>query len=449
MPSVYIKTYGCQMNERDSEAVAAQLVAKGYSLAASEADADVILLNTCSVRDLAEQKALRKMENIAGETRRRRPNVVLGFMGCVAQTRGRELIDRLPDVDLVVGTQKFHHTAEYLEEIFSGRREKVVEVGEEPGSEGAIREHLLKGNGRKSVTAYVSIMQGCNQYCTFCIVPYTRGEERSRTIPDIVVECRELVAQGIKEITLLGQIVTSYGRGDIPVKDGKSPFVQLLEAVDAIEGLERIRFTSPHPKGYGDDLVEAYGRLGKLAESAHIPVQSGSDRVLKLMHRGYTRGRFLTLIEKLRRVKPDIGISTDLIAGFPGETEEDFGETLSLTREVGFSQAFVFKYSQRRDTPAADMPDQVSKAVKEERNQRLLEAVNESGARQHQVFVGRRVQVLVEGPSKRNPARLTGRTRCNKIAVFEGAGQHGGELLHVKVQRAGNFTLYGVVDEGR
>ena len=449
MPSVYIKTYGCQMNERDSEAVAAQLVAKGYSLAASEATADVILLNTCSVRDLAEQKALRKMENIAGETRRRRPNVVLGFMGCVAQTRGRELIDRLPDVDLVVGTQKFHHTAEYLEEIFSGRREKVVEVGEEPGSEGAIREHLLKGNGRKSVTAYVSIMQGCNQYCTFCIVPYTRGEERSRTIPDIVVECRELVAQGIKEITLLGQIVTSYGRGDIPVKDGKSPFVQLLEAVDAIEGLERIRFTSPHPKGYGDDLVEAYGRLGKLAESAHIPVQSGSDRVLKLMHRGYTRGRFLTLIEKLRRVKPDIGISTDLIAGFPGETEEDFGETLSLTREVGFSQAFVFKYSQRRDTPAADMPDQVNQAVKEERNQRLLEAVNESGARQHQVFVGRRVQVLVEGPSKRNPARLTGRTRCNKIAVFEGAGQHGGELLHVKVQRAGNFTLYGVVDEGR
>jgi len=353
-------------------------------------------------------------------------------------------------VDLVLGTQKFHRAAEYIDELLAGgKRTKIVDTAAEPKSEATIREHLLKGNGRKSVTAYVSIMQGCNQYCTFCIVPYTRGEERSRTIPDIVVECRELVAQGIKEITLLGQIVTSYGRGDIPVKDGKSPFVQLLEAVDAIEGLERIRFTSPHPKGYGDDLVEAYGRLGKLAESAHIPVQSGSDRVLKLMHRGYTRGRFLTLIEKLRRVKPDIGISTDLIAGFPGETEEDFGETLSLAREVGFSQAFVFKYSQRRDTPAADMPDQVSKAVKEERNQRLLEAVNESGARQHQVFVGRRVQVLVEGPSKRNPARLTGRTRCNKIAVFEGAGQHGGELLHVKVQRAGNFTLYGVVDEGR
>src|ERR1035437_2055802 len=195
MPSVYIKTYGCQMNERDSEAVAAQLVAKGYSLAPTEATADLILLNTCSVRDLAEQKALRKMENIIGETRRRRPDVLLGFMGCVAQTRGQELIDRLPDVDLVVGTQRFHHTAEYLDDIFAGRRYKVVEVAEEEASEGAIREHLLNGKARKGVSAFVSIMQGCNQYCTFCIVPYTRGEERSRSIPEIVAECRELVAR--------------------------------------------------------------------------------------------------------------------------------------------------------------------------------------------------------------------------------------------------------------
>jgi tRNA-2-methylthio-N6-dimethylallyladenosine synthase len=292
-------------------------------------------------------------------------------------------------------------------------------------------------------------MQGCNQYCTFCIVPYTRGEERSRTIPDIVAECRELVAQDVKEITLLGQIVTSFGRGDIHVKDGKSPFVQLLEAVDAIEGLERIRFTSPHPKGYGDDLVEAYGRLGKLAESAHIPVQSGSDRVLKLMHRGYTRARFLSIIEKLRRVKPGIGLSTDFIVGFPGETEEDFGQTLSLAREVGFAQAFVFKYSQRRDTPAADMPEQVSQAVKEERNQRLLEAVNEMGTRQHQELVGRRVQILVEGLSRKSPARLTGRTRCNKIVVFDGSPQHCGRLLDVRIQRAGTFTLYGEAGQSR
>src|SRR6266566_6321109 len=315
MPSVYIKTYGCQMNERDSEAVAAQLVAKGYTLAPGEATADVILLNTCSVRDLAEQKALRKMENVAAEIRRSRPNVVLGFMGCMAQSRGQELIDRLPDVDLVVGTQKFHRTADNLDEILEGRRAKIVDVAGENGSEATISEHLPNGNAKKSVTAFVSIMQGCNQYCTFCIVPYTRGEERSRTIPDIVAECRELVGRGVKEITLLGQIVTSYGKRDIPKKDGKSAFVQLLEAVNGIEGLERIRFTSPHPKGYGDDLVEAYALLPKLCESAHLPVQSGSDRILKRMHRGYTAERFLGIVEKLRLVKPAMGITTDIIVG--------------------------------------------------------------------------------------------------------------------------------------
>src|SRR6266446_3697821 len=237
MPSVYIKTYGCQMNERDSEAVAAQLVNKGYALAASEATADVILLNTCSVRDMAEQKALNKMENLIAETRRQRPDVVLGFMGCMAQSRGQELLDRLPDVDLVVGTQKFHRTADYLDDIFRGRREKVVDVAEETGSEATIREHLLNANAKKSVTAFVSIMQGCNQYCTFCIVPYTRGEERSRTIPDIVAECRELASRRVKEITLLGQIVTSYGKRDIPKKDGKSAFVQLLESVHEVQGI--------------------------------------------------------------------------------------------------------------------------------------------------------------------------------------------------------------------
>ena len=349
MPSVFIKTYGCQMNERDSEAVAAQLVAKGYTLAPSEAVADVVLLNTCSVRDFAEQKAIGKMQNIAADVRKNRPNVVLGFMGCMAQSRGKELIDKLPDVDLVLGTQKFHHAADYLDEILAGRREKIVDVAAEPGSETTIREHLLNGNAEKSVTAFVSIMQGCNQYCTFCIVPYTRGEERSRSISDIVAECRQLVSQGVKEITLLGQIVTSYGKrerrdewqvtrdaGVLPPvtrhPSSVTPFVQLLDAVHAIDGLERIRFTSPHPKGYGDDLIEAYARLPKLVESAHLPVQSGSDRVLKLMHRGYTRQRFLDIIEKLRRARPDIGITTDIIVGFPGETEADFEQTLSLAR---------------------------------------------------------------------------------------------------------------------
>jgi tRNA-2-methylthio-N6-dimethylallyladenosine synthase len=431
------------MNERDSEAVAAQLVAKGYELAPSEKTADVILLNTCSVRDFAEQKAIGKMQNLAADVRKNRPNVVLGFMGCMAQSRGQELIDKLPDVDLVIGTQKFHRTADYLEEIISGAREKIVDVAAEEKSEATIREHLLNGNSQKSVSAFVSIMQGCNQYCTFCIVPYTRGEERSRTIPDIVAECRELVLRGVKEITLLGQIVTSFGKRDIPNQNGKSAFVQLLEAVHEIDGLERIRFTSPHPKGYGDDLIDAYAQLPKLCESAHIPVQSGSDRVLKLMHRGYTREKFLGIIKKLRAAKPAIGITTDIIVGFPGETENDFEETLSLAREVEFDNAYIFKYSPRRDTPAAEMPDQVPQKIREERNQMLLQTINEIGARKYENFIGRQAQILVEGPSKKNAARMSGRTRCNKIVLFDGAERHRGQIIALKITRAGSFTLYG------
>lgn len=444
MPSVFIKTYGCQMNERDSEAVAAQLVAKGYSLAPDERIADVVLLNTCSVRDLAEQKAIWKMGNLAGTARKQGRDQVLGFMGCMAQSRGQQLIESLPDVDLVLGTQKFHRAAEYLDALLSGQREKIVDTEEEAGSQAAIREHLLTGAAdKKSVTAFVSIMQGCNQHCTFCIVPFTRGEERSRTIPDVVAECRELVARGVREITLLGQIVTSYGKRDYPAKDGKSAFVQLLEAVHEIEGLDRIRFTSPHPKGYGDDLVEAFGRLPKLVESAHLPLQSGSDRLLKLMHRGYTRERFVGLVEKLRRVQPGMGISTDIIVGFPGETEGDFEDTLSLCREVEFDLAYVFKYSPRKDTPAATMPSQLPEEVIEERHQRLLNLTNELAAKKYDALIGSTQQILVEGPSRRNPARYEGRTRSNKIVVFPGSERHRGQLMDLRIERTGSFTLYG------
>jgi len=448
MPSVFLKTYGCQMNERDSEAVAAQLVAKGYSLAPSEAVADVVLLNTCSVRDNAEQKAIDKMTNLAGQFRKQRPGVVLGYLGCMAQSRGKELIDQLPDVDLVVGTQKFHRVADYVDDLLAGRRDKIVDTEEERGSEATIKEHLLNGAAKgKAVSAFVSIMQGCNQYCTFCIVPYTRGQERSRTIPDIVAECRELVARGVKEITLLGQIVTSYGRRGGLAASGTpaatSPFVQLIEAVHAIEGLERIRFTSPHPKGYGDDLVEAYARLPKLVESAHLPVQSGSDRLLKLMHRGYTRARFLDLIRRLRAVHPEMGITTDIIVGFPGETEADFAETLSLAREVEFDNAFVFKYSPRRDTPAAAMPDQLPEEVIEARHAQLLAVINEIAERKNKACEGRVLQILVEGPSRKNPARLEGRTRANKIVIFEGSERHIGQVMDVRIVRAAPFTLYG------
>jgi tRNA-2-methylthio-N6-dimethylallyladenosine synthase len=306
-------------------------------------------------------------------------------------------------------------------------------------------------------------------------VPATRGEERSRSIPDLVAECRELVARGVREITLLGQIVTSYGKrenvgqafqpagaGDFPVAGSinpglespanqqagkpaphKSAFVELLDAVHEIDGLERIRFTSPHPKGYGDDLVEAYARLPKLCESAHLPLQSGSDRILKAMHRGYTRERFLGIVEKLRRARPGIGITTDIIVGFPGETGEDFEQTLSLCREAQFDNAYIFKYSPRRDTPAAEMPGQVPQAVREERNHRLLELVNEIAARKYDGFIGRQVEILVEGPSRKNPARYTGRTRCNRIVLFDGSTRHQGRLMDVRIERTGSFTLYG------
>lgn len=444
MPRVFIKTYGCQMNERDSELVAAQLVAKGYELTESEATADVVLLNTCSVRDLAEQKAFGKMQNLAAQFRRSRPQVVLGFMGCMAQSRGQELVDRLPDVDLVLGTQKFHRAAGYVEELVQGAGRKIVDTGAEDGSESTIREHLLAGNSpRQAVTAYVSIMQGCNQHCSFCIVPHTRGRERCRSIDDIVAECRELVDRGVREVTLLGQIVNGYGRREIPVRKGKSAFVQLLEAVHEVEGLERIRFTSPHPKYFGEDLVAAYGRLPKLCESAHLPVQSGSDRILKRMKRIYTRRRFLEIVEALRGVRPGIGLSTDIIVGFPGETEADFEATVSLVREVEFDNAFIFKYSPRRDTPAAEMDTQVPQAVREERNHRLLEEMNMIGKRRYERLVGRRLQILVLGPSRRNPARLEGRTRCNKIVVFEGNPRLQGRLVEVDIERTGSFTLYG------
>ncbi|MBX3745512.1 MAG: tRNA (N6-isopentenyl adenosine(37)-C2)-methylthiotransferase MiaB [Verrucomicrobiae bacterium] len=443
MPRVFIKTYGCQMNERDSEAVLAQLAARGYELAGSESEADVVLLNTCSVRDLAEQKALGKMQALVGAARRHRPETILGYLGCMAQSRGASLTEQGREVRLVLGTQKLHHAADHLDALRSGRVERVVDTGEEPGSEGQIREHLrFAGEGPSGVKAFVSIMQGCNQHCTFCIVPFTRGRERSRPIGEITAECERLAGLGVQEVTLLGQIVTSYGRRMIPVRGGHSPFVQLLEAVHSIRGIRRIRFTSPHPKGYGRDLIEAYGRLPKLCSHAHLPLQSGSDGILKAMHRGYTRARFLEIVSRLREVRPGIGISTDIIVGFPGETEDDFEATLDAVREAMFDQAYLFKYSPRRDTPATSLPNPVPEAVIEERHRRLLELVNAIGARRYEALLGGTVEVLVEGPSHRNTARLEGRTGCNKIVVLEGSARHVGQLLDVRVTRVGSFTLY-------
>jgi tRNA-2-methylthio-N6-dimethylallyladenosine synthase len=456
MPKFFIKTYGCQMNERDSEQVAHSLIARGYERVTQEAEADVVLLNTCSVRDMADQKALGKM-GMLGRMANARPHVVFGFLGCMAQARGEELLKELPHVDLVAGTQKFHRVADYVEELVARKaarseiapcqnramddlRFSIVDIAEEPGSQSTICDQQL---APKQATAFVSIMQGCNMHCTFCIVPQTRGAERSRSMDEIVAEVRDLVARGVKEVTLLGQIVNLYGRHEFPKRDGKSPFVQLLEAVNEIDGLERLRFTSPHPNGFRDDLIDALARLPKLAEHVHLPLQSGSNRILKAMHRGYTVEKYLDLVERIRRAREGIAITTDIIVGFPGETEADYQRTRQLVEEIQFDNAFVFRYSPRRNTPAAEMPDQIDERVMEERNQDMLGVVNESNRRILERLVGSDLEVLCEGPSKTNRARLMGRTRTNKIVVFPGSSDLLGELVNVRIQRANGFSLYG------
>jgi tRNA-2-methylthio-N6-dimethylallyladenosine synthase len=447
MPKFFIKTYGCQMNERDSEQVAHSLLKKGYTRAAHEAEADVVLLNTCSVRDMADQKALGKM-GMLGRMAKERPHVVFGFLGCMAQARGASLLDHLPHVDLVVGTQKFHRVADYVEEALGQKQNRlmddprfsIVDIAEEAGSQATIQQQEIEF---RQATAFVSIMQGCNMHCTFCIVPQTRGQERSRTISEIVAEVQALVAQGIKEVTLLGQIVNLYGRHEFPKHDGKSPFVQLLEAVHKIDGLKRLRFTSPHPIGFRSDLVEAFVRLPKLVEHIHLPLQSGSNRILKAMHRTYTAQKYVELVAALRQARPAIALTTDIIVGFPGETEDDYQQTRDLVAQLDFDNAFVFRYSPRRDTPAATMPEQLDEKVKEFRNQDLLTVVNDSARRSGERLVGQRVEVLCEGPSKTNRARLTGRTRSNKIVVFEGPAELAGQLVDVQVEQANGFSLYG------
>jgi tRNA-2-methylthio-N6-dimethylallyladenosine synthase len=464
VPKFFIKTYGCQMNERDSEQVAHSLIARGYERVSCETEADVVLLNTCSVRDMAEQKALGKM-GMLGRMAKSRPKTVFGFLGCMAQARGAELLKEIPHLDLVVGTQKFHRVGDYVDDLVARKRAtlaavverrlnrmddlrfSIVDVEKEIGSQSTIRDQSL---APKQATAFVSIMQGCNMHCTFCIVPRTRGTERSRTIAEIVSEVRALVAGGVKEVTLLGQIVNLYGRHEFPAVAAVagrgpsiSPFVQLLEAVSAIDGLERLRFTSPHPIGFRDDLIDAISRLPKLAEHVHLPLQSGSNRILKAMHRTYTAEKYAQLVGKIRAARPGIAITTDIIVGFPGETDSDYKATRNLVEQLQFDNGFIFRYSPRRETPAATMLDQIDESVKDARNQDLLGIINASARCANERLVGTHVEVLCESPSKTNPARLMGRTRTNKVVVFEAEENRIGKIFDVAIQRANGFSLYG------
>ena len=460
------------MNERDSEQVARMFVEGGYTLTLEEQEADAILVNTCSVRDQAEQKALGKM-GMMGKHRERRGHVVYGFMGCMAQSRGEELFERIPHLDLVVGTQKYHRVFGYVDGILrkrlegrmdevglemesvrvedapaeweqgGARGEAVLDTGEEEGSQNTIRDHVAE---ERQPTAFVSIMQGCNMRCSFCIVPDTRGKERGRPIPDVVEEVRRLADSGTKEVTLLGQIVNLYGRTEFPKVEGKSPFVQLLEAVHEVDGIERIRFTSPHPIGYRDDLVAAFTYLPKLCSHIHFPMQSGSDRILKAMRRPYRNEKFITICEKMKAARADLAITTDIIVGFPTETEEDFQATVDCVKRLQFDNSFIFRYSKRKDTPAAEMEGQIPERVKEERNQELLKIQGEIATRKNAALIGTRQEILCTGPSKTNKERLSGRTTQNKIVIFDGDETRlTGEILEVEIEDSTGFTLFGEI----
>jgi len=434
------------MNERDSEAVAAMLRTRGYRIVDTEAECDILLLNTCSVRDAAEQKAIGKVRHLAAR-KKRQPHFILGILGCMAQNRGAELLDKLPDVDLIVGTQKFHQVPGYLDNLRAAHdsgipvAHSILDIGEEEGSQNTIRDHDLEEH---QVSAYVSIQQGCDMDCAFCIVPKTRGDERSRPMDDIVTECRSLAERGVREVTLLGQIVTSYGRREFAHTGGVTPFVQLLERVHAIDGIERIRFTSPHPRGFKPDLIEAYARLPKLCEYVHLPLQSGSNRILKAMNRPYSAERYMELINALRAVRPDMYFSTDVIVGFPGETDEDFEQTRQLFAAVNYDMAYIFKYSIRSGTAAAELADQNSDEVKEARNQALLAILSENSNRRNQALVGTVQEVLVEGPDFKG-IRTMGRTRGNRVTLFEAEASHIGQLVPVKITRATVSSLYGEI----
>ena len=436
------------MNERDSAQVSTMLTDRGYLMTEEQAEADVVLINTCSVRDMAEQKALNKMSSML-HMRKTRPHMVYGFMGCMAQSRGEELIGA--GANLVVGTQKYHRVADYVSEIFKARedfriedlRTSIVDTEEEEGSQNTIRDGAA---GADAATAFVSIMQGCNMKCSFCIVPYTRGAERGRPIVDVVDEVERLAAGGVREVTLLGQIVNLYGRHEFPVVNGKSPFVQLLEQVAAVDGIERVRFTSPHPVGYKQDLIDAFGVIPELVEHVHFPVQSGSNKILKSMRRPYKVEKFEQLVARMREVKPEIAITTDIIVGFPGEGDEEYAETLALCERIRFDNAFVFRYSKRRGTPAAEIEEalQIPERVKKQRNQDALKVVDRISIQKNMALVGTRQQVLCEGPSKRRVERLTGRTRTNKIVIFDGKREQlAGKVFDVEIEHCTGHVLYG------
>ncbi|AEG14912.1 (Dimethylallyl)adenosine tRNA methylthiotransferase miaB [Desulfofundulus kuznetsovii DSM 6115] len=435
IPTYEVITFGCQMNDHDSEVIAGMLESLGYEPAASTGEADVILVNTCCVRETAENKIYGLLGRLA-HLKDKKGDLIIGIAGCMTQQPGvaRKIKNRFPQVDLILGTHNLHRLPELLLQARECR-ERVMEVWDQAGE---IVENLPIRRASR-VKAWVNITYGCNNFCTYCIVPYVRGRERSRRPEDILNEIRQLVQEGYREVTLLGQNVNSYGK-DLP---GPTSFARLLAEVDQIPGLWRIRFTTSHPRDFTQELIDTIARCPHVCEHIHLPVQAGSNRILKLMNRGYDRDYYLDLVERIRRAIPGVAITTDIMVGFPGETEEDFAQTMDLVERVRFDGAFTFVYNPRPGTPAARLPEQVPDGIKSERIQKLIERQNEITLAHNQALVGRVEQVLVEGESKTNPEMMSGRTRTNRLVIFPGSSDLAGQLVNVTVTGARLTHLEG------
>lgn len=437
-----VVSFGCQMNERDSETIAGLLAASGYCMCGDDdkLSPDLVIFVTCCVRENAENRALGNLGDMK-RLKEANPQMIIGIAGCMVQQEGiREMIaQRMPWVDLVFGTHNIHRLPELLARVEMG--ERVVEVL--PDSEGvqeglpAIRAYRHK--------AFVNITYGCDNFCSYCIVPYVRGRERSRGVDDVLYEVCGLVDKGCREVTLLGQNVNAYGRGLPPSPDGRVPgFADLLRAVNSVDGLNRIRFTTSHPRDFTQEMIDACAESERVCRHLHLPLQAGSDRVLSEMNRGYTLGVYLDLLQAIRKKMPDASITTDLMVGFPGETEADFQCTLDAVRSARFDAAFTFIYSPREGTVAAEMPDQIDDAVKTDRIQRLIQVVNETAAGVNTSTVGSVQEVMVEGPSERDPEVMAGRTRSNKMVHWQANRPlEPGDIIYVKITDARTWTLRG------
>ena len=435
MLKLHLITYGCQMNEYDSERVAGLLKHARYELTESPEAADLILLNTCSIRERAEEKVFSQLGSLR-RLKSANPDLLIGVMGCMAQLQSGGIQERAPFVDLVFGSPAIARVGELVARARAERR-PVIETGEGP-----LVKIAPPPDGTRRLKAFVTIMEGCEKHCTFCVVPTTRGRERSHPPESVLEEIRGLAARGCREVTLLGQTVNAYGRDLAPPTD----LADLLARVNAIAGIERIRFTTSNPYNLNRRLMRAIREVPKVVEYLHLPLQSGSDRILERMNRGYTRARYLELIAEIEETVPDIALSTDLIVGFPGETDEDFQQTVDLVERLRYDNVFAFRYSRRPGTPAAEMPDQVPDAIKASRNTRILTVATRVAAERSRALEGRVLPILADGLSRKNAREATGRTRCNRVVNFDPEGQDlFGEVVPVLITQALPHSLRGAL----